>query len=73
MNGVLSETDLFDTEDCRLGILPENSTRQDTIKAFYKANGIWGLGDTTPTGKKRNFAKITWGTVMRLMPKDNKK
>jgi hypothetical protein len=64
---------MLDTEACRLGLLHENPTRQDTIKAFYKANHIWGLGDTTPTGKKRNFTKITWGTVMRLMPKDNKR
>jgi hypothetical protein len=64
---------MLDKEARLLGVLPENPTRQDTIQSFYKAKSIWGLGDTTPTGKKRNYAKITWGTIMRIMPKEKKK
>ena len=64
---------MLDKEARLLGVHPKNATRQDTIKSFYKAKAIWGLGDTTPTGKKQNYAKITWGTIMRIMPKEKKK
>eukprot|EP00980_Cylindrotheca_fusiformis_P016325 scaffold4847_cov89-Cylindrotheca_fusiformis.AAC.12 len=46
-------------------LLSEVPGRIEVINAFYGAKDVFGISDTTPTGRKRNFSKMTLGTIVR--------
>ena len=56
----------LDAEARRKGIMVENLTRDDTIQMYYLTKDMLCVSDTTPTGRKRNWAKLTWGSVAKL-------
>jgi hypothetical protein len=63
---------MLDEEAKRLQTWNDAPTRQFMVQMFYAAKHAWGISDKTPTGKKRNFEKMTFGSVLHLMPKEKK-
>jgi hypothetical protein len=47
------------------GYLSDKPSRIQVVHAFYKAKHVFGLNDKTPKGRKRNFGKMTLGTIAR--------
>jgi hypothetical protein len=47
------------------GYLSDKPSRIQVVQAFYKAKHVFGLSDKTPKGRKRNFGKMTLGTIAR--------
>ena len=64
---------MLDKEVKCQGTLKKNQSRDETVDNFYKIKHVWGISDKTPGGQKRDWKKITWGSVLRLMPKEKKK
>ena len=57
---------MLDREVERMGLLKDFPTRDDTtIKTYYQCKGVLGISDKTPSGRKRTWVKIAWGTVIR--------
>jgi hypothetical protein len=64
---------MLDTAASEKGLLKDNPTREDTIAAYYGAKHVFGLPEMTPKGRKRNWSKLSWSSVERLMSKEIKK
>jgi hypothetical protein len=63
---------MIENEVMRLGLWRDKPSRAETIDSFYKSKGVWGLSELTPGGSKRNFSKLTWTTVLKVMPREKK-
>ena len=44
---------------------PSNPTRIEVDRAFYAVKHVFGIGNTTHTGRKRNVSTITLPTILR--------
>ena len=44
---------------------PAGPSRVEVTRAYYAVTYVLGLSRKTPTGRKRNFAKLTMGTIVR--------
>jgi hypothetical protein len=55
----------LDAEAKRKGLMPRMPTRDQTIATYYASKHVMGVAEVTPTGRKRNWAKLAWGTVVR--------
>jgi hypothetical protein len=62
----------LDKEDKDNGYLSDTPCRLQVVHAFYKAKHVFGLSDKTPKGRKRNFGKITLGTIARELGRENR-
>ena len=63
---------MIENEVMRLGLWRDKPSRAETIDSFYRSKGVWGLSELTPGGSKRNFSKLTWKTVLKVMPREKK-
>ena len=65
---------MIDNEVMQLGLWRDNPSIAETIDSFYKAKSVWGLSEMTPGGNtKRNFSKLKWKTVLKVMPREKKR
>ena len=63
----------IDDEAKAKGFLTDNPKRNEVVQAFYKVKYVFGLSETTPKGRKRNFTKLTLGTVIRELSRQKKR
>ena len=63
----------LDKEAAKSNLLGDKLTRTDTIKAFHACKHVFQINSHTAQGRKRNWSKITWGSVIRLMDPAAKK
>ena len=54
-------------------LLDGNMTRADTIEAYYASKDVLGIPDKTPKGRKRNWAKLSWSSVVKYINEQNKR
>lgn len=63
----------IDEEAQRKGILATNSDRVATTSIFYDCVDVLGVPKYTPGNRKRNMAKISWSSVLKVMPAEKRK
>lgn len=56
---------ILDNEAKSKGLLKENMSRSDTMDVYKKCKGVFGIPELTDKGRKRNFVKLAWGTIVR--------
>ena len=54
----------IDNEAKAKGLFTNRPSRVEVTKAYYAVTYDLGLSQKTPTGRKRNFAKLTMGTIL---------